>query len=70
MAKLTRRLARIELPTSARSAMDQQRARLAGAELPLSIQGDTRSAVTQTINKSFIFGFRVLMFVAAGLGPG
>jgi hypothetical protein len=65
--EVNRRLARLELPTSARSAMDQQRAWFARAEIPSSIEGDTRFAVTQMINESFIFGFRVLMFVAAGL---
>ena len=65
--QLDSRLARIELPPSARSAMDQQRPRLAGAEIPLIIEGEKRAALTQAINESFIFGFRVVMFAAAGL---
>ena len=65
--EVDRRLARIELPISTRLAMDQQRARLAGAELPSHIEDDTRFAVTQTINGSLIFGFRMLILVAARL---
>jgi EmrB/QacA subfamily drug resistance transporter len=65
--QLDRRLARIELPPSARSAMDQQRARLAGAEIPSSIDPEMRAALTQAIEESFIFGFRMLMLAAAGL---
>jgi EmrB/QacA subfamily drug resistance transporter len=65
--QLDRRLARIELPPSARSAMDQQRARLAGAEIPSSIDPEMRATLTQAIKESFIFGFRMLMLAAAGL---
>jgi hypothetical protein len=65
--QLDRRLARIELPPSAQSAMDQQRARLAGAEIPSSIDREMRAALTQAIKESFIFGFRMLMLAAAGL---
>jgi hypothetical protein len=65
--ELDRRLARIELAPSARSAMDEQRIRLAGAEIPSSIQQRTRAALTQAIDESFIFGFRLAMFTAAGL---
>ena len=65
--QLDRRLSRIELPPSTRSAMDQQRVRLAGAEIPSSIEGEVRAALTQAIHESFIFGFRVVMLAAAGL---
>lgn len=65
--QLDRRLARIELPPSAQSAMDQKRARLAGTEIPSSIDREMRAALTQAIKESFIFGFRMLMLAAAGL---
>ena len=44
--------------------MDEQRVRLAGAEI---IEQRTRAALTQAIAESFIFGFRLAMFTAAGL---
>lgn len=65
--ELDRRLARIELAPAARSAMDEQRVRLAGAEIPSSIEQRTRAALAQAIAESFIFGFRLAMFTAAGL---
>jgi hypothetical protein len=65
--QLDHRLSRIELPPSTRSAMDQQRVRLAGAEIPSSVEGEVRAALTQAIHGSFIFGFRVVMLAAAGL---
>jgi EmrB/QacA subfamily drug resistance transporter len=65
--QLDRRLSRIELPPSARSAMDQQRTRLAGAEIPSSVEGEMRAALTQAVYESFIFGFRVVMLAAAAL---
>jgi EmrB/QacA subfamily drug resistance transporter len=65
--ELDRRLTLIDLPYSARSIMDEQRARLAGVEIPLNIERETRAALTEAINESFIFGFRLVMFAAAGL---
>jgi hypothetical protein len=47
--------------------MDQQRTRLAGAEIPTTIAGETRAELTQAIKESFIFGFRMVMLAAAGL---
>jgi hypothetical protein len=65
--QLDRRLTRMGLPASVRSVIDQQRVRLAGAEIPLSIEQEMRAALAEAINDSFIFGFRLVMLVAAGL---
>lgn len=51
----------------ARCALDGQRARLAGAELPPSVNDETRAALRQAINGSFVFGFRRVMAVDAGM---
>jgi len=65
--ELDRRLARMEIAPEARQFLDEQRVRLAGAELPSSIDERTRAALQRAINESFVFGFRVVMLTAAGL---
>ena len=65
--ELDRRLEQLELTTEVRRFIDNQRVRLAGAELPPGIDDQTRVALRQAINESFIVGFRVVMMTAVGL---
>jgi MFS family permease len=65
--ELDRRLARIEISSEVRRSVDEQRVRLAGAELPLTIEERTRTALQQAIKESFVFGFRIVMLTATGL---
>ena len=65
--EMDRRLARMELAPEVRSTIDEQRVRLAGAELPATIDAPTRVALKQAIDESFVFGFRLVMLTAAGL---
>ncbi|MCI0389476.1 MAG: MFS transporter [Acidobacteria bacterium] len=60
-------LAQSDIATELRRSIDVQRARLAGAELPPSIDNETRVVLTQAISQSFVFGFRLVMATAAGL---
>ena len=60
-------LAELEIAPEARRIVDEQRVRLAGAELPPDINDETRAALKQAINESFVFGFRLVMATAAGL---
>ena len=55
------------LLTPEATPIDEQRVRLAGAELPLTIDEPTRAALQQVIKESFVFGFRIVMLTAAGL---
>ena len=65
--ELERRLEHFDLAPEARLALDEQRSRLAGAEPPPGLDDETRAAVKQGINESFVFGFRLVMAAAAGL---
>ncbi len=65
--ELDRRLARIEIAPEVRRSVDEQRVRLAGAELTFTTDEPTRTALQQAIKESFVFGFRVIMLTAAGL---
>jgi hypothetical protein len=50
-----------------RRSIDEQRVRLAGADLPWSTDERTRLALKQAINESFVFGFRLVMLTSVGL---
>jgi hypothetical protein len=51
----------------ARLLIDEQRVRLAGAELASSIDPQTRLALKPAIDESFVFAFRMVMLTAVGL---
>ncbi len=65
--ELDRRVERLDLAPEAQQALDEQRIRLAGAEVPSSIDDQQRGALKDAINQSFIFGFRLVMGSAAAL---
>jgi hypothetical protein len=65
--ELDRRLARTDVVPEVRRSIDEQRVRLAGAELPWSTDERTRLALKQAINESFVFGFRLVMLTSVGL---
>jgi Major Facilitator Superfamily len=65
--ELDQRLARLDIPPEVRRSVDDQRVRLAGAELPPGIDDQTQVALRQAINESFVVGFRVVMMTAVGL---
>ena len=65
--ELDRRVARMDLTPDAREALDQQRIRLAGAEVDSNLNDEQRSTMKDAINESFTFGFRLVMGSAAAL---
>ena len=65
--ELDEHLVRAPLTPELRSSIDNQRVRMAGAELPPDIDEATRAALREAINESFIYGFRVVMITAAAL---
>ena len=65
--KLDQRVAPQHLAPAVLRAVDEQRIRLAGAELPSGIDAQTRQGLKEAIDESFIFGFRLVMLVAFGL---
>jgi hypothetical protein len=65
--ELDQRLARLDITPEERRSIDNQRVRLAGAEVPPGMDDPTRVALRQAINESFVVGFQVVMMTAAGL---
>jgi EmrB/QacA subfamily drug resistance transporter len=65
--ELDRRLAPIEIAPEVRKAIDAQRDRLAGIEVPEHLDAAKRAALSEAIDQSFVFGFRVVMTVSFAL---
>jgi EmrB/QacA subfamily drug resistance transporter len=66
-SNLDRRLDTLNLTAETRQVLSAQRNRLAAAEVPAEVSGETRAAVQQAIALSFVAGFRVVVLVAASL---
>lgn len=66
-ADLDKRLMPLPLPIAVRAALNSQRGKLAGIEIPAGMNNGLRHAVEQALALSFVTGFRLAMFSAAGL---
>jgi EmrB/QacA subfamily drug resistance transporter len=66
-SELDGRLAQLQLAPEVRRSVYEQRVRLAGAEPPDGIDDVTRAALRNTIDESFVYGFRMVMTAAVGL---
>src|SRR5918997_683505 len=66
-ATLDARTAELDLPQGARQQLEAEKVDLGGAEVPEGLDGGTAAAVERAIDEAFVAGFRVAMFVAAGL---
>ncbi len=64
---LDRRLATLEIVPEVQQMLDEQRIKLAGIEVPAGVNGEVREALEQAIAESFVYSFRLVMLVAAGL---
>lgn len=61
------RLTEINVPPKVVQALDEQRFRLAAAEIPVNIDKQQRTALRNAIDESFIDSFRLLMIIATAL---
>lgn len=66
-SSLNRRLAAINLPPQAQQFLAEERSKLAGAAIPPGLSGKVTNQLKSAIALSFIDGFRLVMWVAAGL---
>ena len=64
---LDRRLAALNLPPEAVQQLDAQRTKRAAAEIPDGLDAETGDAVRRALDESFVAGFRLAIFVSAGL---
>ena len=64
---LDRRLATINLPLSAQQFLNGERIKLAGATIPPGLNTEVNLQVKNAIALAFVDGFRLVMWIAAGL---
>jgi EmrB/QacA subfamily drug resistance transporter len=64
---LDRRIADLNLTSNVRQELDDQRIKLAAAEVPPEIDIGAKDVIRRSIDESFITGFRLVMLVACGL---
>ena len=67
---LDARLAGLNVAPLVQQSLNEQRTKLAGAQLPESIEPHTRALLVDAINQSFVDGFRRVMLVGAALALG
>jgi EmrB/QacA subfamily drug resistance transporter len=66
-AGLDARVADLDLPPRTQQQLEAEKVDLGGAEVPDGLDGATATAVERAIDEAFVAGFRIAMFVAAGL---
>jgi EmrB/QacA subfamily drug resistance transporter len=64
---LDNRLVAFNLSPDVRQQLDEERIKLAAADLRTGIDSDLRAGIEQAVKKSFVSGFRLVMLIASGL---
>jgi EmrB/QacA subfamily drug resistance transporter len=64
---LEARTADLNLPPEARQQLEAEEANLGAARAPEGLDAETTAAVETAVDEAFVSGFRIIMFVAAGL---
>src|SRR5437016_9116421 len=65
--RLNRQLASLSLPVNVLHDIKADEIKLAGLQLPVGVDDSTRAAVRDSIGEAFVFGFRLVMLICAGL---
>ncbi len=65
--RLDRQLANLSLPPNVLLAIKADEVRLAGLRLPGSADDSMREVIAQFVREAFVFGFRLVMLICAGL---
>jgi len=65
--RLNHSLAHFSLPTSVLREIRSQATRLAGLQVSMGLDTDTKAAITHSIGEAFVFGYRIVMLICAGL---
>ena len=66
--RLVSRINEVQVDEQLKHSIYDQRVKLAALEVPSNTDAATREQVKSVVADSFVFGFRVIMFTAAGLG--
>jgi EmrB/QacA subfamily drug resistance transporter len=66
-SQLNQSLAHLSLSPAVLQALHAEEIKLAGLQVPLGLDVSTGTAIRESVNHSFVFGFRIVMFACAGL---
>lgn len=66
-AHLNRSLDHLALPSDAAQQIKAEEIKLAGLQVPAGLNPDAADAIRQSTGTAFVFGFRVIMLICAGL---
>jgi hypothetical protein len=66
-ARLNEGLGHLVLPPAILHQVQADEIKLAGLQVPASLDPGTAAAVEQLIGHAFVFGFRIVMLICAGL---
>ena len=66
-SRLNYSLDHLSLPLGMLKKLQSDEIRLAGLQLPAALDPGTRSAIQEMIGDAFVFGFRIVMLICAGL---
>jgi EmrB/QacA subfamily drug resistance transporter len=64
---LNQRLAALNIPFEVQKLLDEQRIKLAGAEVPAGVSAEVSAKLKSAIALAFVDSFRLIMFIAVGL---
>jgi len=65
--QLNRRLSDVQMPAEVRAELQSNESRLAALTVPAGVEPATASAIESSIQSSFVFSFRLVMWICAGL---
>lgn len=65
--RLNHELANLSLPSGVMQTLQANEIKLAGLQAPGGLSPSTATAVKESIGKSFVFGFRIVMLICAGM---
>ena len=65
--QLNHRLATVEMPAGARAELRSNESKLAALTVPVGVEPVARSAIESSIQSSFVFSFRLVMWLCAAL---
>jgi hypothetical protein len=66
-SELNRSLAHLSLPPAILTELYADEIKLAGLQVPPGVDSKTGTALKESVNEAFVFGFRIVMLACAGL---
>ena len=64
---LNHSLAHFSLPPEVLEEIRAEATKLAGLQVPTGLDPSTKASITQSIGEAFVFGYRIVMLICAGL---